>query len=72
MVLSLFFVECAMFVQSVTRERYAADLKFQDPVVKFASLDGFILNVQALCTAFKVQFDLHDINANGPEEIKTR
>ena len=59
-------------LQSVSRERYAADMRFEDPVVKFASLDGFILNVQALRTAFKVQFNLLDISVNGPEEIRTR
>ena len=47
-------------------------MRFQDPVVNYASLDGFIFNVQALRTAFKAQFNLHDIDINGPEEIKTR
>ena len=47
-------------------------MKFEDPVVKYSSLDGFIFNVQALRTAFKVQFNLLDISVNGPEEISTR
>lgn len=59
-------------LQSISRERYAADMRFEDPVVKYASLDGFVFNVQALRTAFKVQFNLLDINVNGPEEIRTR
>ena len=59
-------------MQSVSRERYAANLRFQDPVVDYSSLDGFIFNVQALRTAFKAQLDLHDIKVNGPEEIRTR
>lgn len=59
-------------VQSVSRERYAADMRFSDPVVSYASLDGFIFNVQALRTAFTVQFNLLDIGINGPNEIKTR
>ncbi|KAL3139503.1 hypothetical protein ABBQ38_003826 [Trebouxia sp. C0009 RCD-2024] len=57
---------------SVSRERYAADMRFSDPVVSYASLDGFIFNVQALRTAFTVQFNLLDIGINGPNEIKTR
>ena len=67
---SILNTDCAL--QSVSRERYAADMRFEDPVVKYASLDGFILNVQALRTAFKVQFNLLDISVNGPEEIRTR
>lgn len=59
-------------MQKVSRERYAADMRFTDPVVSYASLDGFILNVQALQTAFNVQFNLHDVSINGPNEIKTR
>ena len=59
-------------LQSVSREHYAGDMRFEDPVVKYASLDGFIFNVQALRTAFKVQFNLLDISVNGPEEIRTR
>lgn len=59
-------------VQSVTRGRYAANMRFQDPVVDYSSLDGFVINIQVLRTAFKVQFDLHDIKVNGPEEIRTR
>ena len=59
-------------VQPVTRAQYAANMRFQDPVANYSSLDGFIFNVQALRTAFKVQFDLHDIKVNGPEEIRTR
>lgn len=56
----------------VTRAKYAADMKFQDPVVNYASLDGFVFNIRALRTAFNVTFNLHNIDINGPEEIKTR
>jgi len=47
-------------------------MKFRDPIVNIASLDGYIFNIQALRTAFKVQFNLLDIDVNGPEEIRTR
>ena len=47
-------------------------MKFQDPVVNYASLDGFVFNIRALRTAFNVTLNLHNIDINGPEEIKTR
>lgn len=59
-------------MQTITRSRYAADMKFEDPLVKYASLDGFALNVRLLKSAFKINFTLHDIGLNGPEEIRTR
>lgn len=59
-------------MQNITRGRYAADIKFEDPLVKYASLDGFALNVRALKSAFKIKFTLHDISINGPDEIRTR
>lgn len=64
--------ESESMLQSVSRERYAADMRFEDPVVNYGSLDGFIFNLQALRTAFEVQFNLLVININGPEEIRTR
>ena len=63
---------CCYYFQEVTRAKYAADMKFQDPVVNYASLDGFVFNIKALRTAFNVTFNLHNIDINGPEEIKTR
>ena len=47
-------------------------MRLQDPIVNYASLDGFILNIRALRTAFQVEFNLHEIDINGPEEIRTR
>lgn len=47
-------------------------MNFEDPLVKYASLDGFAFNVRLLKSAFKIQFIVHDISINGPEEIRTR
>ena len=41
-------------------------------MIDYSSLDGFIFNIRALRTAFKIQFNLHDIDINGPGEIRTR
>lgn len=59
-------------VQTITRNRYAADMKFEDPLVKFSNLDGFAFNTRVLKSVFKIEFTLHDITTNGPEEIRTR
>jgi flagellar basal body-associated protein FliL len=61
-----------LLFQEVTRAKYAADMKFQDPVVSYASLDGFVFNIKALRTAFKVTLNLHSVDINGPEEVRTR
>ena len=47
-------------------------MRFEDPVAKYDSRDGFKFNLRLLRTVFDVAFDVHGINVTGPEEITAR
>lgn len=56
----------------ITTSRYSRDIRFEDPISKYDSLDGYLLNIRALRTFFHIKFDLHTIDVSAPEEITAR
>lgn len=56
----------------VSKERYAPDVAFQDPIAQFTGRDAYLLNVAALRAVFDVDFTLHHIQSTEPSEVVTR
>ncbi|KAI8463623.1 MAG: SOUL heme-binding protein-domain-containing protein [Monoraphidium minutum] len=57
---------------AVTRSRYSGSLHFEDPITRLDSLDAYVLMVGALKTLFSITFELHTLEATGPDEITAR
>ena len=61
-----------LYVQSITKSKYAENFSFQDPIVKYEGINAFIFNINALRTAFKIIFKLQHVEVNGPSELRAR
>ncbi len=59
-------------VQRITKERYASDFKFEDPVTRITGLDQFASYLQLLRSVFAITFDVHSIKPRGATELVTR
>ena len=66
------FIGRWLYVQSITKSKYAENFSFQDPVVKYEGINSFIFNINALRTAFKITFKLQHVDVNGPSELRAR
>lgn len=58
--------------QAVTRQRYASDITFQDPVVRLKGRNAYIANIQLLNTLFDITFVVLSLKAQEPERIDVR
>ncbi|KAK9832958.1 hypothetical protein WJX74_002802 [Apatococcus lobatus] len=56
----------------ITKERYASDFKFEDPVTRVTGLDQFASYLQLLRSVFAITFDVHSIKPKGATELVTR
>ena len=60
------------FVQAVTRQRYADDITFQDPVARYKGRDAYIANIQLLNSLFDIKHTTHSLKAQEPNRIHAR
>ena len=58
--------------QGLTEQRYAPDIRFEDPVVRCTDRSQYLLNIRVLRTAFDIDFQVHDVTVNPPAEIVVR
>lgn len=59
-------------MQRLTRQRYASDFKFEDPVTRVQGLDQFASYLQIIRNVFAITFDLHSIKPKGATELVSR
>lgn len=56
----------------ITRARYSADVRFQDPVTNIQGIDAYALLVRALKAAFRPDFELRSVEAAAPDKVEAR
>ncbi len=59
-------------MQAVTRQRYAEDITFQDPVARLKGRDPYVANIQLINSLFDVEFKTHSISKQEPDSIHTK
>ena len=47
--------------QGIDRTMYDQKVEFRDPVTKYDSLNGYLINISALRTIFRPIFELHSV-----------
>lgn len=58
--------------QAITRQRYDANIRFQDPVVRLRGRDAYIANVQLLNMLFAIDFKVLSLKTSDPDHIDVR
>ena len=58
--------------EGIDRSKYEDNVEFLDPITKYNSIQGYLLNIQFLRRVFAPEFSLLDIKQTGPYEITTR
>ena len=59
-------------IQGLTEQRYAPDMRFEDPVVRCTNRSQYLSNLRMLRTAFDIDFQVHDVNSQPPAESVVR
>lgn len=55
------------------KDIFAADVTFQDPIIKYNGRNAYFWNIEALRAAFDVAYTLHEyIEASEPSDIVAR
>lgn len=64
---------CVLLLQqAITRQRYDANIRFQDPVVRLRGRDAYIANVQLLNMLFAINFEVLSLKTSEPDHIDVR
>jgi Uncharacterized conserved protein (DUF2358) len=58
--------------QAITRQRYAANIRFQDPVVRLRGRDAYIANVQLLNMLFDISFEVLSLKTSEPDHVDVK
>ena len=58
--------------QAVTRERYADDVSFQDPVARLRGRNAYVANIQLLRSVFDIEFITHGVEPHEPDGVEAR
>lgn len=58
--------------QGIDKGIYADDVKFEDPITRYDSIDGYLFNIQMLRHLFTPEFILHNIYEVSPTTLETR
>ncbi|KAG0620713.1 hypothetical protein M758_4G237700 [Ceratodon purpureus] len=58
--------------QGIDKSMYDDKVEFRDPITKYDSLNGYLINITVLRTVFRPIFELHSVKQTGPYEITTR
>jgi hypothetical protein len=58
--------------QGIDASRYEERVEFVDPITRYNSLSGYLLNIQFLRSVFDPTFELLDIRQSGPHDVTTR
>ena len=61
-----------LVLQKLTKEKYARDFSFQDPISKYSGIDLFQTYLTAMLAVLKVNFIVHNTAVTGDTEITTR
>lgn len=56
----------------MTRQRYAQDITFQDPVVRLRGRDAYIANIHLLNMIFGISFEVLSLRTRAPDHIGVR
>ena len=56
----------------IDRNIYADDVKFEDPITRYDSIDGYLFNIQMLRYLFTPEFILHTIKEVNETTLETR
>ena len=58
--------------RGIDKSVYAADVKFEDPITKYDSINGYLANIQMLRYVFSPEFILHKISPVSETTLETR
>lgn len=58
--------------RGIDKSVYAADVKFEDPITKYDSINGYLANIQMLRYVFSPEFILHKIYPVSETTLETR
>jgi len=58
--------------KGIDRKIYADNVKFEDPITRYDSIDGYLFNIQMLRYLFTPEFILHSIKEVSPTTLETR
>ncbi|KAL0027314.1 hypothetical protein WJX77_012126 [Trebouxia sp. C0004] len=58
--------------QGIDQSAYDDKVKFEDPITKYSSVQGYVFNIKLLRRVFAPTFQLHDIKQTAPHELTTR
>ncbi|GLC45313.1 hypothetical protein PLESTB_000308500 [Pleodorina starrii] len=56
----------------ITESRYSPRIVFEDPITKYDTREGYVLNIRLLRALFNISFDLHSISVSGPDSVTAR
>lgn len=58
--------------RGIDKSAYEEKVKFRDPLTRYNSVSGYLLNIQFLRFVFGPKFTLHDLRLSGEREITSR
>lgn len=58
--------------QGIDKSAYEDKVEFRDPITRYNSVSGYLLNIQFLRLVFGPKFILHDLRLTGDHEITSR
>ncbi|KAG2493405.1 hypothetical protein HYH03_008531 [Edaphochlamys debaryana] len=53
----------------ITETRYSPAIKFEDPITKYDTRDGYLLNIRLLRSLFNIAFELHTIGVSSVDTV---
>jgi len=56
----------------LTVSRYDPNIRFEDPLVAYDNIDGYIFYIRALKALFNIDWQLHTVDVTGPDEVTAR
>ena len=68
MCLSSWLIVCGC-MQRLSTPRYADDYRFEDPLTKQTSFQGFQTNLRVLRAVFDIKFIVHKVEAEGSSQV---
>jgi len=59
-------------VQAITEQRYAPDMRLEDPVATCTNRSQYLSFIRTLRTFFDTEFQIRDVQTSPPAEIVVR